>query len=127
SLLRLPCAWVDRKIWGPREADWPRDHRKQVVLQLLESLAWLHVAEWSEEGWPPLGAHTALLSDVSDLGPTKDDVCGDGCPWRGGPPHHHLQVNVGRGLLGVLEQFAHDDEDSGVRTYHWPTGARLKG
>src|SRR5262249_3848129 len=31
-------------------------------------------------------------------------------------------IDVGRGLLGVLEQFAREDEAGGVRTYVWPAG-----
>jgi hypothetical protein len=95
-------------------------------MEVLWGLSWLHVAGWAGDGPPPLGADTALISQVADLRATADDACGEDCPERGGPPHSHIQVNVGRGLLGVLEQFARDDEATGVRTYVWPTGRARK-
>src|SRR5262249_1253291 len=113
-----------RRAWGPEEACWPTDHRQHAVMEVLRGLSWLHVAEWAGDGPPPLGAATALISQVADLRATADDACADDCPERGGPPHQHIQINVGRGLLGVLEQFARDDEATGVRTYVWPAGRK---
>src|SRR5262249_29666770 len=51
------------------------------------------------------------------------DTCDDQCPARGGPVHHHFLVNMGRGFLGGLEQFAVSERE-GVRTYDFPIGTK---
>src|SRR5262249_15525621 len=42
------------------------------------------------------------------------------CPDRNGPKHHHYLVNIGRGFLGFLEQFAEVNHDGSIRTYRFP-------
>src|SRR5262249_61848858 len=83
SLIRLPYRWFFRRAWGPEEACWPTDHRQHAVMEVLRGLSWLHVAEWAGDGPPPLGAATALISQVADLRATADDACADDCPERG--------------------------------------------
>src|SRR5262249_13371977 len=43
SIVRRRESWFFRKAWG-RQEGWPKDHRRQVVLEVLRSLACLHVA-----------------------------------------------------------------------------------
>ncbi|MCE9560817.1 MAG: bifunctional DNA primase/polymerase [Planctomycetes bacterium] len=73
----------------------------------------------TQEGSPlQLGAESVLLHHVEDLRNAEDGTCGDCCEGHG--RHHHILVNVGRGFLGVLEQFAAADDEPGVRTYSFP-------
>jgi hypothetical protein len=109
-------------VWGEGRSAWPRQWR-QGLARSLEGLTWLHLAEWPEGGpLPDWGAGTALLTHAADLRGGDADVCDERCPGRGGPRHHHFLVNAGRGLLGVLEQFAGEDGDGAVRSYRFPVG-----
>jgi hypothetical protein len=87
-------------------------------------MAWLHVADGAEGDFGP---QSALLSHVADLRGREDDVCGEGCAgWRGSR-HHHILINVGRGFLGVLEQFAQTEDENGVRSYAFPVSGPSRG
>src|SRR5262249_26974875 len=122
SVLRLPDHLLGEGVWGPRTC-WPR-HWRQDLLGILQGLSWLHLAAWNEGGRPSLGADTALLHHVADLRGQSLDRCGEDCPGLGGPAHHHVLVNVARGFLGSLEQFALPEDGSGVRTYAFPVAGR---
>jgi transcriptional regulator with XRE-family HTH domain len=120
SVVRPPDCVLAVAIWGQDDQAWPRHWRKQLTT-ILEDLSWLHIAECPDSGIPSFGAETALLTHSSDLRSSpEDDYCGDECPARGGPRHHHYLINVGRGFLGVLEQFSVSDVDVGVREYEFP-------
>jgi hypothetical protein len=120
SLLYLPDCWLAKVVWGTQMSARPRQWR-QVLSEVLHGLAWLHAAAWSDNGtMPEFGAPTALLTHVGDLRGTEEDVCAEDCPARG-VRHHHFQVDVGPGFLGILEPFGRAD-DAGVRAYHFPTG-----
>src|SRR5262249_23015059 len=62
-----------------------------------------------------------LWFDRGDLRGKSEDVCGDAC-GRYEQRHHHYLINVGRGFLGILEQFAQEEDESGVRIYAFPLG-----
>lgn len=127
SLLRLPDYLPAAVAWGPDRSDWSRDWRSELTA-ILESLAFLHVADGPKEGRPAFGRRTALLTHAADLRGTLEDACDTDCPGHGGPRHHHFLVNVGRGFLGALEEFAEEDDDTGIRTYNFAIGsARSEG
>jgi hypothetical protein len=124
SAVRLPDHTLAAAVWGRQRERWPQQWR-QELLDVLQGLTWLHVAPWHEAGPPALGADTALLTHVADLrGHGPQDVCGDDCPARHGPAHHHYLVNVARGFLGILEHLARPDDGRGVRTYDFAPGKR---
>lgn len=119
SLLHLPDCWLAEAVWGSEKGK--PQHWHQTLLMVLRSLAWLHAAPWTDDGAvPPFGLSTALLTHVGDLRGTEDDVCPDDCLVRN-VRHHHIQIDVGLGFLGVLEQFGRADLETGVRTYSFPT------
>jgi hypothetical protein len=118
SLLHLPDVYLAEAVWGKRRdhSDWPPDWR-EVLRKILKDLTWLHVAD-SALTCPHFGAETILLTHVGDLkGDEDEDKCCDDCLGRGGADHHHFQVEIGPGFLGVLEEVAQLDEKSEVRTY----------
>jgi hypothetical protein len=124
SVLRLPERVLAQAVWGMQRTAWPR-HRRQDLLAVLKGLSWLHLADWAEETPPPLGQDTALLTQVADLRDSPElDRCDEDCPDRDGPSHHHLQINVGCGFLGVLEQFARHDPQTGARVYDFRVRGR---
>jgi len=85
-------------------------------MKSLTSLGWLHLAAWPQDGPPLLGDHSALITHSADLRRSQHDGCDDDCPLLHGPRHKHFTVNIGRGFLGVLEQFA-SANSPGVRSY----------
>jgi hypothetical protein len=122
SVVILPDLWLRAVVWGQAA---PR-HWRQDLLQVLEGLTWLHLFEWADGAPPTLGEGTALLTHVADLrGDRSADACDDHCPFLQGPPHHHYLTNIGRGFLGVLEQFSVDD-GSGVRSYAFSVDGRKR-
>jgi hypothetical protein len=123
SVIKLPDALLASRLWGGAR---PRQWRSDLT-QILEGLTWLHVAEGGDGALPALGTHTALLTHADDLRGGDHDVCDDRCPWQGGPRHHHHLINIGRGFLGTLEQFAEEEADTGVRTYAFPVSGPKKG
>lgn len=118
SVVRIPDTRLARAVWGADSMKRPRDWRR-TLRTIFESLCWLHVAERSKDGKLLLGERSALLTHAADLRGSSNDGCDDDCPQRDGAPHGHFLVNVGRGFLGVLEQFAESDEGGGVRTYEF--------
>ncbi len=124
SVVRLPDGLLRHYLWGPDRYD---KHWRQVLLSILDGLAWLHLAAWPGDEPPPLGTDTILLTHVGDLRGTGDDRCDARCPCRHGPRHSHLLVNIGRGFLGVLEQLAVDSGTKGTRSYAFPTSPAMKG
>src|SRR6202043_1305801 len=61
----------------------------------------------------------------------EDDVCDVHCTLRGQGRHHHYQLNVASGFLGLLEALATIDEATGIRTYDFfrtphDTGSTLR-
>jgi hypothetical protein len=126
SVVRAADFALAAAVWGPAPGGRPRQWRRDLAV-LLDGLAWLHVAEWEDGDAPPAwGQDTALLTHAADVRGSINDVCDEHCPGRAGRPHHHFVVNVGRGFLGVLEQFAAQKAD-GVRYYEFPTGGPREG
>ncbi len=114
-------------LWGRDRDAWPR-HWRKTILAILEGLSWLHVADWTADSPPALGAGSALITNVRDLRDTERDRCPTYCPGHGGAPHHHFLVNIGRGFLGVLEGFGTLDENTGERIFDFTVGtARSRG
>ena len=124
SLLRLPDSLFAEAIWGA-EQEMPTHWRKEV-LAVLKGLTWLHIAEGPITESTAMGKETAMLTHVADLRGTPNDVCGDGCEGLDDRRHHHFLVNVGRGFLGILEQFVQEEDDAGVRTYAFPVQGRYR-
>ena len=119
SVFRLPDFLLAQTVW--RMSRKPT-HWRTELLHLLQGLTWLHVADGPSDEPPGFGRDSALLTHVADLRKTPAaDRCSPECPGYGGPPHHHYLVNVGRGFLGVLEQFG-QDSGTGVRSYEFPRG-----
>jgi hypothetical protein len=122
SLLYLPDELLADAVWGPNERP---THWRKDLLSILQRLTWLHLTHTSATEGPVLGAKTAILTHVTDLRGTVNDVCQDGCSERTASRHHHYLINVGRGFLGILEKFA-QEEVEGVRSYAFPIGGRRK-
>jgi len=122
SVIRIPDGLLGRSVWGPDRSAWPQ-HWRRSLHDALQSLAWLHVAAGPEEGAPTLGQQSALLTHTADLRGSPRDACDNDCPARNGPAHSHFLANIGRGFLGILEQFAQDDA-SGIRTYEFKVRGR---
>jgi hypothetical protein len=113
-------------VWGRDRDNWPRQWR-QDLSDILQGLAWLHVAEGPNNGVPSLGMNTALLTHVANLRGHSEDKCAGQCPEHISGKHHHYLINIGRGFLGLLEQFARENP-SGIRSYEFPvTGPRDAG
>ncbi len=100
SVIRIPDVWMATRVWGSEKR--PR-HWRKTLCRAHESLCWLHLGAGSEDCRPDFGAETAVLTHAADLRGSPNDQCDVDCPLLGGPPHHHFLVNIGRGLLGVLE------------------------
>jgi len=124
AAVNIPDVEFAAAVWGADRAGWPANWRAGV-LSLIGPLTRVHLFDGADGATPRLGADTALLHRVRDLRGSGADRCGPLCP-AAGRRHHHVSVHVGRGFLGVLEQFAHED-GSGVRTYRFPVRGGRKG
>ena len=125
SVVRIPDCLLARAVWGSKPDARPKSWRG-TLRAVLQSLTWLHVMAWPEDGPPLLGERSALLTHAADLWGSPNDACDQDCPQRGGERHSHWLVNVGRGFLGNLDQFAKADDGSGVRTYEFKLFGRKK-
>jgi hypothetical protein len=121
SLLQLPDSLLAGAVWAGREKP---THWRPELLAVLRGLTWLHLADGPPGASGVLGTETALLTHVADLRGTENDVCRAGCAGPTDRPHHHYLINVGRGFLGILEEFAQAEDESGVRSYAFPVGGR---
>jgi len=127
SVIRPPDLMLGQMLWGANRSRWPRQWRQDLA-DILGGLTWLHLCSAMEDRPPAFGPTTVLLTHVADLRGTDDDRCDEHCPGRHEPQHHHYLINVGRGFLGSLEQFAVDDTERGLRTYRFPiSGPRNSG
>jgi hypothetical protein len=123
SLIRVSDHYLAQAVWGADDTKWPSNWH-QIILSILEGLTWLHLGEGSDDA-PSFGESTVILNHIADLrGDAELDQCDDGCPHRRGRRHHHILINIGKGFLGVLEQFGDADAETGVRNYHFPIGGR---
>ena len=121
SVVRLPAESLSHFVWGRERANRPRHWRRQL-LKKLEGLAWLHISD-VVDFTEIFGGHSALVTHVAEIGVNRlEDECDSDCPQRGHGPHRHYVVNIGRGFLGVLEEFAHDDFQTGIRTFEFRRG-----
>ncbi len=132
SVFQIPDIQLRHRIWG-RELDASPKNWRSSIRRWLESLGWLHLASPEEaDTVPELGRMTAILTHFADLRGSSNDQCEEDCPARGGSPHHHFLINIGRGFLGCLEQCSDVDDENGIRHYDFPargsreTGANLK-
>jgi hypothetical protein len=82
----------------------------------LDGLSHLHLFA-GEADEIDLGTSTALLTHAADLLRAREDPCDADCPAAGSGHHRHLVISIGRGLLGLLEELADDDEETGIRVY----------
>jgi hypothetical protein len=121
SLLQLPDSLLADAVWGRNKQ--PAHWRKEIST-VLQGLTWLHLTEGPPGEAGVLGAKTALFTHVADLRGTENDVCREGCAGQRDPKHHHYLVNVGRGFLGIVEEFVQAEDDNGVRSYAFPVGGR---
>lgn len=123
SVARIPDQLLGGAVWGQDETAWPR-HWRSTLRRSLTSLGWLHLATWPPEGEPLLGDGSALITHSADLRKSKNDGCDDDCPMLHGPRHKHFTANIGRGFLGVLEQFGSAGDRPGVRKYEFKLSGR---
>jgi hypothetical protein len=121
SQLHLPDSLLAGAVWAGREKP---THWRPELLSVLRGLTWLHLADGPPGASGVLGAETVALTHAADLRGTENDIGRAGCADQPGRPHHHYLINVGRGFLGILEQFAHAEDESGVRSYAFPVGGR---
>jgi hypothetical protein len=123
SLLHLPDFLLAEAVWGhgKRPAHW-----REELRAVLHGLTWLHLTGSSPTEAAELGAETAVLTHAADLRGTPNDVCRGACVGTADRPHHHYLVNVGRGFLGILEVFAQDEDNNGIRAYAFPVGGRRR-
>lgn len=128
SVFRIPDSELRQYLWGGAVDAHPR-HWRRSIGRGMESLSWIHLASGDESDDPPdLGPMTALITHFADLRSSPNDQCDEDCPARGGRPHSHFLINVGRGFLGCLEQCGEVDEENGVRYYEFPArGSRSTG
>lgn len=115
SLLKVADCRLADAIWG-YSANRPR-HWRRVVRVILGGFCSLHVGVWDSEGVPNFGPGTSLITHVGDLSGMDEDKCGPECDAHFQGRHHHFQIDVGPGFLGVLEAFASIDNESGIRSY----------
>ena len=59
SVLFVPAHWIGKMVWGLPRNELPRQYHRQAAHN-LQSLSWLHVAEWDGSGELPFGPMTAL-------------------------------------------------------------------
>lgn len=127
SVFSVPDVQLAQHLWGGDVAARPR-HWRASIRRGLETLSWLHLASDDLDRPPDFGRMTALITHFADLRGSPNDGCDDDCPARGGPPHRHFLVNVGRGFVGCLEQCSETDDETGVRYYDFPArGSRGSG
>lgn len=119
SLLQLADISLAAAVWGQDRTSWPRQWRQDLIV-ILQGLAWLHVAPALASAAPSFGPQTALLTHVADLRGNDADACAGFCPEQAPARHHHYLINVGRGFLGLLEQFGNEAPATGSRQYHFP-------
>jgi hypothetical protein len=124
SLLVLPDFLLAEAIWGS-VCSWPA-HWRQEILAILKGLCWIHVTKGPIQDSTQLGTDTVLITHATDLRHTPQDACGNGCDGQPDGHHHHYLINIGRGFLGVLEDFAQAEDASGVRTYAFPVSGRSR-
>jgi hypothetical protein len=118
SLLRLPDASLARAVWGLNKR--PR-HWRGVLLALLRSLTWLHIADRPDQAKnPDFGAQSVLLTHAGDLRGDDQDSCPETCPMYATGRHHHFQIEIGPGFLGILESLSRLTDTPGIREYHFP-------
>jgi hypothetical protein len=124
SLVTVWDGWLAGRCWGSDTSARPR-HWRSVLRAILGGLRWLHVADRAPGGaTPAFGAQTVLITHAGDLLGAGDDVCPGDCGARTDARHHHFQIDVGPGFLGLLERFGCDADGAGVRTYQFPLGGK---
>jgi len=124
SLMTIADERLGAAVWGFDRSTWPR-HWRRVLAQTLRGLTWLHLADAPAEGASPeFGADTVLITHAGDLNGSPEDRCEAGCDDLFASRHHHFQVEIGPGFLGVLEQFATPADESGARNYIFPVTGR---
>jgi hypothetical protein len=123
SVLQLPDYLVADALWEDKKRP---THWRTEIIEVLQGLTWLHLTDGSPNEASTLGAETAILTHAADLRGTDNDVCQAECVGQAERPHHHYLINVGRGFLGILEEFAQDKDENGVRSYAFPVGGRRK-
>jgi len=121
SVLHLPDFLLAEAIWGAHRQP---GHWRQEILEVLQGLTWLHLSQGVPGEATVLGAESAILTHAVDLRGTMNDVCPDSCADWPDRHHHHYLINVGRGFLGILEEFAQVEDENGVRSYAFPVGGR---
>ena len=126
SVVKIADFAVAEALWGTSRVSWPR-HWRGDIATIADGLTWLHIADQNDDDIPDFGATTALLTHFADLRGTEEDACDPSCSDYGGANHHHYLANIGRGFLGVLEQFAEADNDSGIREYSFPAHGLRRG
>lgn len=121
SLITMADVWLGEMVWG--QISKPQ-HWRSVLKEILRGLTWLHVLDLPGGGTPVFGAASVLFTHFGDFLGTPEDVCQGDCGARRDLRHHHFQVDIGPGFLGILEAFGRDNDGSGIRDYQFPVGTR---
>ena len=123
SRVTVSGGWLAAMCWGTGRSARPR-HWRSVLREILRGLSWLHVADAVPDGPPAFGPRTVLITHAGDLRGTEHDACPGDCGARGDARHHHFEIDIGPGFLGLLEQFGRDPGGTGVRTYQFPVSGK---
>jgi hypothetical protein len=123
SLLQLPDDLLAEALWGSQKRP---GHWRKEIREGLQGLTWLHLTEGSPGEEASLGTDTVILTHAADLRGMDSDVCQEGCMDQPARPHHHYLINVGRGFLGILEDFVQEEDENGVRSYAFIVAGRRK-
>lgn len=116
SLMTIADTKIKAAIWGTHAI--PR-HWRTVIREVMRGLQYLHVADWSDDpGTCHFGSDSGLILHFGDLRGDPLDKCDDVCRSRNPGPHHHFQVEIGPGFLGVLERLGKLADD-GSRSYQF--------
>lgn len=118
SVIMLPDRLLAQRLWGSDHRAWPR-HWRGEILAILNGLTWLHLATSTTSSGPQFGDSTALLTHVAIRESQPGTPCPSTCPEPGARRHNHFLINVGRGFLGVLEDFV-KSEAGGIRRFVFP-------
>jgi hypothetical protein len=121
SLVKVSDGWLAETCWGTGRATRPK-HWRSVLREILRGLSWLHVADRVPDGPPSFGPQSVLITHAGDLRGMEHDECPGDCGDRG-HAHHHFEVDIGPGFLGLLERFGQVD-GAGVRRYQFPVSGK---
>ncbi|MHC2068158.1 helix-turn-helix transcriptional regulator [Bremerella sp. T1] len=109
SIVTIPDVSIGEMFWGERRR-WPQNWRRDIRRALI-SLTGLHsqALRFVGNGWQPqLNSHSVALANIKFISTNSSDSpnCPPCCLLHSSERRHgHYEVQVGRGFLGVLENY----------------------